>query len=443
MLAEKIHRAMFDERQKEFIVKRGRCALHLRQHPKWVKYVEKSLPTEDEACHFEGIQLERTDDNLEGREVAENNGWKLLGCGIHRCAFKYKPDSVVKIAFSGSDEARNANKYEVSAYSIAEPSVKEFINPISAFSPSYKWVTMPLVKTFDYPKQAEQAREVRRALLTKLGNRGAYCKDVHLGNIGVLGGEPVLIDYGFGMECQVVKPIEQYKKEKVKPKDKQLDEFVPYNISVERKCTRNNECSLHNQEACVKGICKKPTNIDVDEAISKINFDFDMLPLAQRRVFRLDFDKCVATAEDFQNKGLFMSAFDRLEICKEFIEKPPKSEKTSTFVDSLLSKYVPKPIEAKPKSKKPKQKVKRKVKRVKVKVKPETKSTSAYVEKGGKMTHRYRLLMKQADRLGGKDAQKLRRLAKYFKSEKLSRSIPSKVFEDAYGLLDKKMKRLF
>lgn len=104
---------------------------------------------------------------------------------------------------------------------------------------------------------------------------------------------------------------------------------------------------------------------------------------------------------------------------------------------------MPKPIEAKPKSKKPKQKVKRKVKRVKVKVKPETKSTSAYVEKGGKMTQRYRLLMKQADRLGGKDAQKLRRLAKYFKSEKLSRSIPSKVMADAYGLLDKKMKRLF
>lgn len=442
-MAEKIHRAMFDERQKEFIVKRGRCALHLRQHPKWVKYVEKSLPTEDEACHFEGIQLKQDYDGLEGKEVAKNNGWKLLGCGIHRCAFKYKPDSVVKIAFSGSDTARNANKYEVSAYSIAEPSVKEFINPISAFSPSYKWVTMPLVKTFDYPKQAEQAREVRRALLTKLDIAGAYCKDVHLGNIGVLGGEPVLIDYGFGMECRVVKPIEQYKKEKVKPKDKQLDEFVPYNISVERKCTRNNECSLHDQEACVKGVCKKPTNIDVDEAISKINFDFDMLPLAQRRAFRLDFDKCVASAEKFQTQGLFMSAFDRLEVCREFIEKPPKSESTSSFADSLLSKYVPKPIEAKPKSKKTKvlPRVKRKVNRVKRKVKA---TPSTRVEKGGgKMTQRYRLLMKQADRLGGKDAQKLRRLAKYFKSEKLSKSIPSKVMEDAYGLLDDKMKRFF
>lgn len=162
-----------------------------------------------------------------GRDVASKYGWTRLGCGVGRCAYKWKPKCVIKFARSGRRPitgnpnrvvgygsfngvtGEESNTYEVASFSLAEDAVKKFLTPIIAHSPpndshGYKWIVTPMARTdrndsLDRTKMDNMMRQIRQGL----EDANAHCEDMHYGNIGLLLDKyPVLIDYGFSVRCK-------------------------------------------------------------------------------------------------------------------------------------------------------------------------------------------------------------------------------------------------
>lgn len=225
----KIHRKEFESRKGEFEKAVTRCGIALKVPREFREIAQECTPTHAEACKFESIDVEDVH-HYEGVNVARDNGWNVLGCGVGRCTFKFKPQCVVKFARSarrpttdrpnrvvgyGEFEGvtgEESNMYEVASYTLADPAVKKFLNPIVAHAPvgvqsGYKWIVQPLVKTSD--KLGEKAYEVRDNIKAGLRAVNAECEDMHLGNIGLLMDKyPVLIDYGFSVRCKrVARPL--------------------------------------------------------------------------------------------------------------------------------------------------------------------------------------------------------------------------------------------
>lgn len=249
----KIRRSEFERRAPEFEQTVTRCAVGLRVPNQFRSLREECTPTHAEACGFENISVERVHRN-EGRSIADEQGWKRLGCGVGRCTFKFKPRCVVKFARSarrptttqpnrvvGYGEfngvtGEESNTYEVASYELADEAVKNFLNPIIAHAPAgtqhgYKWIVQPLVKT--ERDLGDNAGSVMSAVRAGLKKAHAECEDIHYGNIGLLLDKyPVLIDYGFSVRCKRIGKVSR------KGEERKLAEFMPDGAAYKREYKR-------------------------------------------------------------------------------------------------------------------------------------------------------------------------------------------------------------
>lgn len=208
--AQRIHRVEYKP------TKRGRCMIKLETPTRFKRATVKAMPTQAQACMFQ--KLPEIEGETEASELAEKHGWAFLGCGIHRCAVKYKKGGILKLAFN-AEEARGANQYEVATYAIAEDKVKEVFTPVVAHSPTFKWLVVPEARTMANDSLSwDKLRDIGHKIQEHLDSVGANCTDLHRGNLGLLDNKPVIIDFGFGVVCK--------RREQAKPKERKLREFI-------------------------------------------------------------------------------------------------------------------------------------------------------------------------------------------------------------------------
>lgn len=70
------------------------------------------------------------------------------------------------------------------------------INPIAYDEKTYKWILVPRARVLYDDLTLKEAEKIMKRIEIKLDSENILCEDLHVGNIGLLNGKPVLIDYG-------------------------------------------------------------------------------------------------------------------------------------------------------------------------------------------------------------------------------------------------------
>lgn len=291
-MSERIHRTEYTERVGELAKAFRRCSVETRVPKRWSSITKRCIPTPKEACAFETIgpeEVNREQDELSRKEL----DLQYIGCGLGRCTYEFKSGCVVKFARSGRRgqfqeivghtpwwakpnlTGEDQNTYEVASYSVTEDKIKDLLVPIVAHSPvkQYKWIVLPKVETHNQEDFDEcEGTRIADRLENELEERGAKCEDVHYNNVGRLIGRDVLLDYGFGLTCRRKSTVKTKKKRKVPPR--RLGEFMATHPRTResrrfKPCLENGDCNLLD-EACVDGVCKKPTDTDIQREVSKL-----------------------------------------------------------------------------------------------------------------------------------------------------------------------------
>ena len=125
-------------------------------------------------------------------------GTRFLGRGNFRHAWGYKhwgEDCVVKVANNGPK--RKHNIIEAETWKRAPDRYRRFLTPVADEDPKGLWLVMPRAKneTISEPERAKIGHMIEQ----KFMKEGLDIQDQHTGNVGILHGQPVSIDYGFGL----------------------------------------------------------------------------------------------------------------------------------------------------------------------------------------------------------------------------------------------------
>ena len=132
-------------------------------------------------------------------KTMEDAGFKKIGEGLTRLVYGFKDEKgcncVVKVA--KSKDARVSNYNEMAVMIDAPKDVKLFFLPLGAADEDGWWVTQPKAR-FPGKSVRLEAAEVLREWLEDDGWR---CIDLHEDNVGLYGGMPVVVNYGFGLNC--------------------------------------------------------------------------------------------------------------------------------------------------------------------------------------------------------------------------------------------------
>lgn len=358
----------------EFTKKEKRCFVQLRVPRRFSALAKECLPTMKQACAFEKIDVVDINNGAHYEEhdlETEHPTWQFLGCGVGRCAFKFKPKCVVKFARSAREHGTvigghpwdgvtgdQSNTYEVASYNLADEKVKNLLAPIIAHSPKadYKWIVVPMARTKKNDSLSyEQLESIESTIDSELSKMNAKCQDIHDENIGLLMDKyPVLIDYGFSVTCK-----RSAKKPSKARKVMKLGEFMPTHVSPKKPrksprstigklgffpdmpqhisprstgdfledlskmaegklCAGNANCPTG--QACVDNKCKKPTAGDVEAEVNNVMDKYWEIPRDARYELREQFQKNIEEARNLERQGFFLSAMDRIEIVKEMLK---------------------------------------------------------------------------------------------------------------------------
>ena len=132
-------------------------------------------------------------------KIMEDAGFKKIGEGVTRLVYEFKDeedcDCVVKVA--KSKDARVANLNEVAVMVDAPEDVKGLFLRIGAADDEGWWVTQPKA---DFPDRS-QREGLAEVLRGRLDFKGWRCIDLHEDNVGLYMDKPVVVNYGFGLQC--------------------------------------------------------------------------------------------------------------------------------------------------------------------------------------------------------------------------------------------------
>jgi hypothetical protein len=133
--------------------------------------------------------------NMPPKNLLKSIGFTYLSSGISRAVYVSKRRGLVlKIQYEGC--AKNQNKTEVETYLSTPYPLKRLLLPILAWEPSnYLWVLTPYAKiNKDFDKWKADAETISNCLALFNLNYA----DLIPANIGRLGQQLVIIDYGMG-----------------------------------------------------------------------------------------------------------------------------------------------------------------------------------------------------------------------------------------------------
>ena len=145
--------------------------------------------------HQDGDDYEAWNDMVqqESQWFADDNDIRPLSCGSSRCAFDMGlyPDGgpVIKLTIDGSPWS---NLTEAKRWKAATTEQARLLAPVVAFDSGGAWLVMELADTH---MSREKLWDITLGLDTELRESGFVVKDIHVGNVGVLAGRSVAIDY--------------------------------------------------------------------------------------------------------------------------------------------------------------------------------------------------------------------------------------------------------
>lgn len=332
-----------------------RCSIELPPEPEWVLTSKRCAPTRKEACAFETVDVQ----NFEKKSVARdfslpNVDLKYIGCGVGRCVYEFKPGCVVKFARSRKDEkgklvgadtwggepdknGEDQNLYEVSAYRHAEEYVKDLLVPVFAHSakPGHygRWIVAPKIKSDDYSTISEDQVDEMKDIIRE---RGAYCRDVHSGNIGFIDSDVeknkfVLIDYGFSVHCKrsdSTKSSKSRKKSKKKP--------VPLSAFLKNQPAKDSQMA---SQMALSSDGKLPN-------VKALNLFQQALERVKGKDANSYMESLFDDADKKMKQGKFKDAIKILKLAHEVIDK--KEAEEQKFWEEQFKSFV-KPVKPYPK----------------------------------------------------------------------------------------------
>ena len=136
-----------------------------------------------------------------------------LGNALEAIGLTYIGSGIARWVYGNSDYVVKINKYntyqtqcEVNAYDSIPEKAKYLYNPPIAFDPEYKWAIYRRAKVATNENNTDdltydQATKIAQQIMDKLKELNLYhtvdgTNDVHEGNVGLIEGKPVIIDYG-------------------------------------------------------------------------------------------------------------------------------------------------------------------------------------------------------------------------------------------------------
>lgn len=123
---------------------------------------------------------------------------RYLGRGNFRHAWAYSQGNercVVKVA--NNEVKKKHNVIEADAWETAPKQLKRWLTPVTDSDPNGLWLVMPEANTnLPVPNRWNMGRKLEDVF----ASQGYALADQHEGNVGLLHGHPVSIDYGFGLE---------------------------------------------------------------------------------------------------------------------------------------------------------------------------------------------------------------------------------------------------
>lgn len=148
---------------------------------------EALLRQMEREAHFDVLDWE--DANAAGERFEEEQKITLLGCGVWRCGFAWRPGEVVKLALTS--EAQSMNLLEAENYVLfGREGIESLLAPVLEVDPEGKYLVMAM--TTPYLEIDFDAKFNRLdAQLNRLG-----FTDIHDENVGELDGRLVAFDYG-------------------------------------------------------------------------------------------------------------------------------------------------------------------------------------------------------------------------------------------------------
>jgi hypothetical protein len=127
---------------------------------------------------------------------------KLIDWGGHRYVYDIGNGYVIKVTVP-TDKNHLHNQWEAEAYRDSPEQMKELLCPVVVHSEDYKWLIMPKVKT-EKTGLSDLAAGVAMLDIKdelKKDGRNWVATDLEPRQVGLMGEKPVIVDYGFGMEC--------------------------------------------------------------------------------------------------------------------------------------------------------------------------------------------------------------------------------------------------
>ena len=133
-------------------------------------------------------------------KAMEDDGFKKLGEGVTRLVYEFKDDNgcqcVVKVAKSKA--SRESNYDEVAVMVDAPEDIRDLFLGLRAADERGWWVTQPKATL---PERSGQRYVLVKELESKLEDKGWHCMDLHEDNVGLYANTPVIVNYGFGLNC--------------------------------------------------------------------------------------------------------------------------------------------------------------------------------------------------------------------------------------------------
>lgn len=152
----------------------------------------------------EKISIRSVDSSLPIDKGLKSLGFIMLSTGCDRRVYVNRKLGLVLKLATGSCSDQNYteikfwNAIENMEDSPRKKLLKSVYNNILAYDKmKYKWILAPLAQTYDDDKLTnEQSYDIANDLKSKLVKLGMFPYDIHNQNVGILNGQPVIIDYG-------------------------------------------------------------------------------------------------------------------------------------------------------------------------------------------------------------------------------------------------------
>lgn len=164
------------------------------------KAIEKAMVSITDSESFQESELS-TD---EFKELLKPINGYYIGDGISRIGFGIGKKYVLKIA--KSMHGIHQNTVEIKNYQrikkLSEEKRKYFVPLLAWDKKNNVWIVVPKAKVVHSGLTSGKAWEIERQVSEDLAKLGIHLEDLHDENVGLLGEQPVVIDYGLSMTIE-------------------------------------------------------------------------------------------------------------------------------------------------------------------------------------------------------------------------------------------------